>query len=64
MIRGYAVGIGAGTQVFTALVWLLVTGGATPDANTTVLLLIAGWVINLTVAEIAIRRTTARRAIA
>jgi uncharacterized membrane protein len=64
MIRGYAVGIGAGTQVFTALVWLLVTGGATPDPNTTVILLMAGWVINLAVAEIAIRRTTARRAIA
>lgn len=64
MIRGYAVGIGAGTQVFTALAWLLFTGGVTPDANTTVLLLIAGWVINLTVAEVAIRRTTARRAIA
>jgi uncharacterized membrane protein YozB (DUF420 family) len=59
MIRGYAVGIGAGTQVFTALAWLLVTGGATPDANTTVLLLIAGWVINLTVAEVAIRRSVA-----
>lgn len=59
MIRGYAVGIGAGTQVFTALVWLLVTGGATPDPNTTVLLLIAGWVINLAVAEVAIRRSVA-----
>ncbi len=64
MIRGYAVGIGAGTQVFTALVWLLVTGGATPDPNTTVLLLIAGWVINLTIAEIAIRRSAVSRAIA
>ncbi len=64
MIRGYAVGIGAGTQVFTALAWLLVTGGATPDANTTVLLLIAGWVINLTIAEIAIRRPASSRAIA
>jgi hypothetical protein len=57
MIRGYAVGIGAGTQVFTALVWLLVTGGAVADANTTVLLLVAGWVINLAVAEVVIRRS-------
>lgn len=64
MIRGYAVGIGAGTQVFTALVWLLVTGGAEPDPNTTVLLLVAGWVINLTIAEIAIRRPSVSRAIA
>jgi uncharacterized membrane protein YozB (DUF420 family) len=59
MIRAYAIGIGAGTQVFTALAWLLVTGGATPDANTTVLLLVAGWVINLSVAEVAIRRSVA-----
>jgi hypothetical protein len=59
MIRGYAVGIGAGTQVFTALVWLLVTGGQAADENVTVLLLIAGWVINLTVAEVAIRRSVA-----
>ena len=59
MIRGYAVGIGAGTQVFTALVWLLVTGGQAADANVTVLLLIAGWVINLAVAEVAIRRSVA-----
>jgi uncharacterized membrane protein len=59
MIRGYAVGIGAGTQVFTALVWLLVSGGATPDGPTTCALLVAGWVINLTVAEIAIRRSVA-----
>jgi uncharacterized membrane protein len=63
MIRGYAVGIGAGTQVFTALVFLLVSGGATADANTTVLLLIAGWVINLCVAEVAIRRSAPRRSV-
>jgi hypothetical protein len=57
MIRGYAVGIGAGTQVFTALIWLLVTGGATADPTTTALLLVAGWVINLGVAEVVIRRS-------
>jgi hypothetical protein len=59
MIRGYAVGIGAGTQVFTALVWIVATGGAAPDANTSVALLAAGWVINLAVAEVAIRRSVA-----
>ena len=56
MIRGYAIGIGAGTQVFTALAWILVTGGAEPDAPTTCALLVAGWVINLAVAETVIRR--------
>jgi len=56
MIRGYAIGIGAGTQVLTALAWLLVTGGATPDGPTTCALLVAGWVINLAVAETVIRR--------
>lgn len=59
MIRGYAVGIGAGTQVFTALAWIIATGGAAPDQPTTVALLVAGWVINLTIAEIAIRRSVA-----
>jgi len=59
MIRGYAVGIGAGTQVFTMLAWVVATNGATPDANTTVALLAAGWVINLAVAEVAIRRSVA-----
>lgn len=56
MIRGYAIGIGAGTQVFTTLVWILVTGGAVADGPTTCALLVAGWVINLSVAEIVIRR--------
>lgn len=57
MIRGYAVGIGAGTQVFTAFAWILLSGGAMPDAMTTIALLAAGWVINLAVAEVAIRRS-------
>lgn len=57
MIRGYAIGIGAGTQVFTALVWVLVTGGAVADGPTTSALLVAGWLINLVVAEIVIRRS-------
>lgn len=56
MIRGYAIGIGAGTQVLTALAWALVTGGATPDATTMVALMAAAWLINLAVAEVFIRR--------
>jgi hypothetical protein len=57
MIRGYAIGIGAGTQVLTALGWMLVTGDATPDGPTTCALLVAGWLINLAVAETVIRRS-------
>jgi hypothetical protein len=56
MIRGYAIGIGAGTQVLTALVWLALAGGADPGPTGTVALLAAAWVINLAVAEFAIRR--------
>jgi len=61
MIRGYAVGIGAGTQVFTVIPWILATGGATPSPTTAVALLAAGWIVNLTVAEFAIRSTAANR---
>ncbi len=41
MIRGYAIGVGAGTQVLTAIVWALLTGGVDADANTTVALMVA-----------------------
>ena len=60
MIRGYAIGIGAGTQVFTMIVGTLLLGGGDPDANTTVALMVAGWVINLAVAEVVIRRSATR----
>lgn len=59
MIRSYAIGIVAGTQVFT-----LGVGGAilgTGDV-TTALLLAAAWAINLTVAEWAIRKRPRGRA--
>ena len=59
MIRGYAIGIGAGTQVFTALAWFIVTGGANADPTTTVGLMTAGWVINLAIAELGIRNGAA-----
>lgn len=58
MIRSYAIGIVAGTQVFT-----LGIGGAifgTGDV-TTALLLAAAWGINLAVAERAIRKRPRRR---
>ena len=58
MIRSYAIGIVAGTQVFT-----LGVGGAIFGHGevTTALLLAAAWAINLSVAEWAIRRRPRRR---
>ncbi|MDT0328574.1 DUF2306 domain-containing protein [Nocardiopsis lambiniae] len=57
MIRGYAIAQGAGTQVFTHLPWMLFLGP--PDQLTRALLMAAGWVINVAVAEWVIRRSTA-----
>ena len=64
MMRGYAIGMGAGTQVFTHLFWLLLFGQ--PMELSRAALMGAGWVINLAVAEWIIRRHTsrARRAVA
>ena len=49
MMRAYAIGLGAGTQVFTHLPWFIFLGkpGELPRA----LLMGAGWAINLAVAE-------------
>lgn len=57
MVRGYAIGQGAGTQVFTHLPWMLVFG--VPGEFGVALLMAAGWVINLIVAEWIIRRPPA-----
>lgn len=59
MIRGYAIGMGAGTQVFTHLPWLLFFGA--PTELTRALLMAAGWVINIIVAESIIRKRKNRR---
>lgn len=53
MIRGYAIGLGAGTQVFTHLPWLI--AGAAPDETGRAVAMGAGWIINLVVAEWIIR---------
>lgn len=56
MIRGYALGQGAGTQALVLLPWTLITGetgGLTRD-----LLMTLAWAINVVVAEIVIRRRT------
>lgn len=60
MIRGYALGIAAGTQVFTHVGWLLFIG--TPGERSTAALMGAGWVVNLVVAEHVIRGGRRRRA--
>lgn len=56
MMRGYAIGLGAGTQVLTLLVGELIVGP--PNELGRALLMGAAWVINIAVAEWAIRRRT------
>jgi uncharacterized membrane protein len=58
MTRAYAIGLGAGTQVLTQMAGALIIGQ--PSELSGALLMGAGWVINLAVAEWAIRK---RRAI-
>ncbi|WP_237103327.1 DUF2306 domain-containing protein [Nonomuraea sp. MG754425] len=55
MIRAYAIGLGAGTQALTQAAWLL-GGGGPPGPLARALLLALGWVINVVVAELIIRR--------
>jgi uncharacterized membrane protein len=61
MTRAYAIGLGAGTQVFTHLPWFILVDlhpGETPRA----VMMGAGWLVNIVVAEWIIRRRTARPA--
>lgn len=58
MLRGYAIGMGAGTQVLTHLPWFLFP--AVHGELTRALFMGAGWVINLAVAEWIIRRRLAQ----
>ena len=58
MLRGYAIGMGAGTQVLTHLPWFLLVGR--PGELGRGLLMGAGWVINVAVAEWYIRTRLAR----
>jgi uncharacterized membrane protein len=58
MIRAYAIGLGAGTQVLTQMVGEIVAGP--PNEVSRALLIGAGWVINLAVAEWAIRKRKRR----
>ena len=54
MMRAYAIGQGAGTQAFTQAPWLVVVGSMNDLSKA--LLMLAGWGINLAVAEWFIRR--------
>jgi hypothetical protein len=57
MTRGYAIGLGAGTQALTLLVGEVILGPPTELGRA--LLMGAAWVINLAVAEWVIRKRRA-----
>jgi hypothetical protein len=57
MMRGYAIGLGAGTQALILMVGEMIAGK--PSELSRALLMGAGWVINLAVAEWAIRKRPA-----
>jgi uncharacterized membrane protein len=59
MIRAYAIGLGAGTQVLTHLPWFVLMTGK-PGELPRAVMMGAGWVINVVVAEWIIRRRVAR----
>lgn len=58
MIRAYAIGLGAGTQVFTHVPWFLFP--SLHGELTRALCMGAGWVVNLAVAEWIVRKRLAR----
>jgi uncharacterized membrane protein len=58
MLRGYAIGMGAGTQVLTGVI--AAAFADPPTELSRALLMGAGWVINLAVAEWIIRRRAPR----
>ena len=58
MTRAYAIGLGAGTQVFTHLPWSILVGEFTEGPRA--VMMGAGWVINVIVAEWVIRRQSLR----
>jgi len=58
MTRGYAIGLGAGTQALTLMVGEMIAGK--PSEFNHALLMGAGWIINLAVAEWIIHKRRAR----
>jgi len=59
MLRGYAIGMGAGTQALLHLPWILLFGK--PDAGVKALLMGAGWGINLVLVEFRLRAGSSGR---
>ena len=59
MIRAYAIGLGAGTQVLTHLPWFILVEGK-PGEGARALMMGAGWAINVVFAEWIIRRRQGR----
>ncbi len=59
MMRGYAIGMGAGTQVVLFVPWVLIVAPPNPIARA--MLLGAGWVVNLAIAEWWISRGRGRQ---
>lgn len=59
MMRAYAIAQGAGTQAVVSILWLVILG--VPNELTRDLLLIAGWLINLAVAEWIIRANAVKK---
>jgi uncharacterized membrane protein len=57
MIRAYAIGMGAGTHVITHLPWFLLVDTHPGETPRTIMMGL-GWVINLLVAELIIRKPT------
>jgi hypothetical protein len=60
MMRGYAIGMGAGTQALVLMIGEMISGK--PNELSRALLMGAAWVINLAVAEWIIRKRQAPRA--
>ncbi|MEO8561816.1 MAG: DUF2306 domain-containing protein [bacterium] len=56
MTRAYAIGLGAGTQVLTHLPWFVLVGGK-PGELPRAVMMGAGWVINVILAEWIIRKS-------
>ncbi|WP_422770097.1 DUF2306 domain-containing protein [Plantactinospora sp. WMMC1484] len=54
MIRGYAIAMGAGTQFFTQVAWIVSVGALTAASRTGTMAV--AWLINVAVAEWVIRR--------
>jgi uncharacterized membrane protein len=61
MTRAYAIGLGAGTQVFTHLPWFIFVDGK-PGELARGVMMGAGWLINIVVAEWIIRGALPSRA--